>query len=131
MKDGNIDLFLREEFNKTLYIMPLTEKSMTEFKDQLDVLLIIIKDMKDLSKKISVSMEKELSDTENSIKAAILSENLFFSINLDLFKKVHVIFRDSFLNETIIFASKEKVDNIELVYLNKINEIFINLITGE
>lgn len=121
---NKIDLFLREEYGDTLYIMPITEKSFNDFRDQLSVLLILVKDMREISKKISKKIEEEFNDIQLSIESALNNEFLFFSVKLKNFKHFRDTFRESYMNEKIVSASKSELSDIENIYLNKINEIF-------
>jgi len=126
----DIDLFLREEYEGNIYIMPLTNKSKQQFKDQLYVLSVIGLDIKNMSKKVSNELFEESSIFLKEVKKALNNKDLFFKINKDIFINIHTLFKDSFLNKKIVKKIKIKND-LERVYLSKINLIFENMLYGE
>jgi len=126
----DIDLFLREEYEGNIYIMPLTNKSKQQFKDQLHVLSIIGLDIKNMSKKVSNELFEESSIFLKEVKKALNNKDLFFKINKDIFINIHTVFKDSFLNKKIVEKIKIK-NNLEKIYLSKINLIFENILYRE
>lgn len=117
---------MRELIGSKLVIMPITDLAIRDFKDQLFVLEKIILEMQIISKNISKEINSEINHVLDAVKEAKNSKALFFSVELDKFKRVHEIFRDSFLEDKVLIAAKSDLNtnNLELIYLRKINEIF-------
>lgn len=122
----DIDIYMRELIGSKLVIMPITDLAIRDFKDQLFVLEKIILEMQIISKNISKEINSEINHVLDAVKEAKNSKALFFSVELDKFKRVHEIFRDSFLEDKVLIAAKSDLNtnNLELIYLRKINEIF-------